>query len=163
MEIDSVLREKLAAALAAYLRGEMLSDALDAVVWDVHDAPTADREVREIALAIWSVYDDFVDHPVCVNEQEWQALRRYLAFLKARVPLRADADYRPFPSRAAWPEHEGLLDEFRLPPYDPIEHGRRRAQLRVAQRKYLWSTWGVLIGSAVVVLLIVAGAYLSCR
>jgi len=79
-DVDLQARSRLAAATAAYMRGEMRSFAFDEVVDEAMENSTDDA-LFDVAYQLWLFYDDFVDHSVSVSPQGWEYLRRLLAFL----------------------------------------------------------------------------------
>jgi len=185
-DVDLQARSRLAAATAAYMRGEMGSFAFDEVVDEAMDNSTDDG-LSKVAYRLWLFYDDFVDHSVHASPQGWEYLKRLLAFLTTdyviteRVhrtwhrgqlvafgslaalvaaylawcnsahwplflltcigaalavrygtdpPVRETSDleelwqFSPFLSQEDWQGRARLVDQYRIPAYDPQEHAR---------------------------------------
>jgi len=113
------------------MRGEIRSRAFDdrnSLYCEQGRSP--DRSLVEISYLLWTIHDDFIDHPISVSPEAWAALERSVAFL--RTDLEAPAKTRRAPVPPAWPfhdepewlAHEHLIRDSRIPEYDPAIHGR---------------------------------------
>lgn len=84
MAVNRESRDRLASAVAAYMRGEIGNLALDEVVQNLS---SDDETVNHLALMFWFLYDDFKDHPLHITDEGWYGLQRALAFLKTDLEL----------------------------------------------------------------------------
>jgi hypothetical protein len=80
MAVDRPSRDRLARALAGYLRGEIDNFALDEQVFTSGDR--ADITLHDVACSLWYFYDDIKSHTVHASPEGWQYLVRCLVFLK---------------------------------------------------------------------------------
>lgn len=154
--VDRQARTALRSAIVDYMRGATRTFAFQDA-YEVHER-SADSCVRRIVEVVYCFHDDFVDHPISVSRQRWDALRRAVAFLgtdQQGVAERAAASW-PFADEASWKAHEHLLDSLALPDYNEAVHGRR-----VRPAWHTVPTWlGVLVIVAVVVMGFVALEFL---
>jgi len=121
--------------------------------YEAHER-SPDDDVRGIVAVVYSFHDDFIDHPISVSRQRWDALRRAVSFLGTDLQGVAEraTEWWPYADEASWRAHENLLDALTLPDYDEAVHGRR-----VRPAWHTVPTWlGVLVIVAVVVLGFVA-------
>lgn len=84
MPVDRVARDRFASTLAAYMRGVVDNFALDEAGFE---ADTDDSTVRRLGLAVWYCYDDGKSHPMSVSSEEWESLRRVIAFLRSDLEV----------------------------------------------------------------------------
>ncbi len=134
MAVNRELRDRLANALAAFMRGELRSFAFDSVVSNVRSLRAGDEALDGLALSLWFLYDDIADHPICVDRNGWDVARRCLAFLKSDQEALGEGDFAPFLTEEAWDEAECLLAPFGLPEYDATAIKRHE---RVRSRDFL--------------------------
>jgi hypothetical protein len=154
--VDHQARTALRSAIVDYMRGATRSFAFQ----DAYEAleRSSDDDVRRIVEVVYCFHDDFIDHPISVSRQRWDALRRAVAFLGTEQQGVAErtADSWPFADEASWRAHEHLLDSLALPDYSEAVHGRR-----VRPAWHTVPTWlGVLVMVAVVVMGFVALEFL---
>ena len=100
MSVDRAARDRLASALAAYLRSEVDNFA-------VHDAGlgapwTDDATLRCVRSGVWLSYDDLKSHSVSATPEAWEALRRTIAF------LRSDLEFRTPGARNRWQPRQSI-------------------------------------------------------
>ena len=100
MPLDRAARDRLAAILAQYMRGEVDNFALDEVAMD---AESDDDAVHAIGTGLWCTYDDFRRHTVRADHRVWETMRRTVAFLKTDLDLP-----QPKPKRRRWLHREQL-------------------------------------------------------
>jgi hypothetical protein len=97
----------------------------------VSNAAVDDPTLRRISYILWTIHDDFIDHPICVSAECWESLSRIVIFLGTDlelvpVPRRAPVPrFWPFATESDWRAYEHLLPAWDLPPYDPAAHSRR--------------------------------------
>lgn len=149
MPVDRANRDRAAAAIAAYLRGEIDNFKLDDETLGLR---TRDRAVIDTSLGVWLLYHDIKRHTVRCSPEAWAFLVRCVAFLRTDAEAHAkltDAtlDYAPFPSADAWEAHRASAEPKELPPYDPIRHAppRRGAFDRFLCGRFSWLRVGVLV------------------
>lgn len=130
MAADRKARTDLRDALISYMSGEIRTFAFDdrnSVYFETK--LTEDRSVREIAHILYSIHDDFIDHPISVSPEGWLFLRRVVAFLGTELEIGQTAsplpESWPFRDEAEWKANEHLGNERRIPEYDPDIHHRR--------------------------------------
>ena len=151
-------RSQMAAAIVAFMRGEIDNFAFDDAVWA---AAEADPKSRVIARTLWLLYDDVKRHPVRVGRPGWQSLRRCVAFLLTPEPVLEPSDGRtdastlwPFGSWASVRAAAPVLASVDLPAYDPAVHGRPvRARDVAIGNGWYW------IAGALLLLLVAALAF----
>ena len=101
MSVDRAARDRLASALAAYLRGEADNFAVDDA--GLGSPWTDDATLRSIQSGVWLAYDDLKSHPVSATPGLWEALRRTIAF------LRSDLEFRTPPwGRNRWQARQSI-------------------------------------------------------
>jgi hypothetical protein len=100
MPVDRAARDRLAAVLAQYMRGEADNFALDEAAAGVK---TDDEAVLRLGRELWFAYDDLKRHSVSADRRLWEALRRTIAFLRSDIPLPSEK-----PTRRRW-LHPGQL------------------------------------------------------
>ncbi len=128
MAIDRPAREVVLNALLQYMRGETRSYGFDDRITPYFNRKgTADEGLRQIANALWRIYDDFIDHPISVTAEGWEALRRTLAYLQTDLELAKNCPRQtwPFASEQQWHEHQPLAEKLDLPLFDPAIHSRQ--------------------------------------
>ena len=119
--IDREKRERLRAALAAYLRGELRTFAFDDENCACGD--TKDESLRLISRQLYLIHDDTVDHPISVSEPVWAQLQQIAAFLGTDLEAAAQQHPAwPFADEQQWQAHRQLALELALPAYDPAVH-----------------------------------------
>jgi len=124
MSIDRRARADLRNALINYLIG-----AIRTFEFDDHNWPcfkSSDRSLQEVARVLYSIHDDIIDHPICVSNYAWEALRRVVAFLATDLEIQAakrDPSW-PFHDEKEWQNHGHFVNELGLPDYDPEIHYR---------------------------------------
>ncbi|MGQ0635348.1 MAG: hypothetical protein ACT4QC_12110 [Planctomycetaceae bacterium] len=130
MAADRQARTNLRDALVAYMRGEIRTFAFDdrnSVYFG--QRRTEDRSVLEISHALWTIHDDFIDHPISVASEGWMVLQRVVAFLatdlEASAVTKPLAPSWPFRDESEWLAHERFSRSCLLPEYDAQLHGRR--------------------------------------
>jgi hypothetical protein len=82
MAADRKARADLRNALVSYMRGDIRTfefDDRNSVYFE--QGLTEDRSVRDIGRVLWSMHDDFIDHPISVSSDGWLVLKRIVAFL----------------------------------------------------------------------------------
>lgn len=79
--VDRAARDRLADVLAAYMRGEVDNFALDDACGA--SCPGRDPGCRRTAAALWYFYDDLKPHRCYGSAEQWEMLRRMLAFLRS--------------------------------------------------------------------------------
>ena len=84
MAVDRAARDRLAFALAAFMRGEVDNFALDDACFE---SVTDDRTVDELGRLLWFFYDDCKPHRISVAREGWELLRRCVAFLRSDLEL----------------------------------------------------------------------------
>ncbi len=107
------------------MAGEISTFAFDDDISSCHRSK--DRGVSEVSRALSNIHDDFIDHPISVGSDAWEALRRIVAFLGTDLEI-GNAKRRtpwPFVNEQEWQANECLLNSFNLPSYDPAFHGRQ--------------------------------------
>jgi hypothetical protein len=127
MTVDREARLALRDALVRYMTGEIKSFEFDDTVSPLADAKApGDGGLRQIARALWMMYDDLIDHPISVLPEGWDALRRTLAFLQTDIDDVGGGRCPawPFASEEEWRRNAHLLNGITLPPYDAAVHGR---------------------------------------
>lgn len=132
MVADRKARADLRDALVSYMRGDIRTfefDDRNSVYFE--KGLTDDRSVREIGSVLWSMHDDFIDHPISVTPEGWLFLMRVVAFLGTELELAPTARRKrlptcwPFRDEAEWLANESTGHDTRIPEYDPDVHGRR--------------------------------------
>jgi hypothetical protein len=130
--VDRKARTDLRDALISYLRGEIRTFEFD----DRNSAYfeqrlTEDQSVRDVSRILWTMHDDFIDHPVSVTAEGWQFLKRVVAFLGTDLELppagrgKHFSLFWPFHNESDWLANETAGPDPRIPEYDPKIHGRR--------------------------------------
>ncbi|MBS0263836.1 MAG: hypothetical protein JSS02_18000 [Planctomycetes bacterium] len=131
MVADRKARADLQDALASYMRGDISTFAFD----DRNSAyfeggQTQDQSVLEISRVLWTMHDDFVDHPISVSREGWLFLKRVVTFLDTDLELRETprwtrlSEFWPFRDATEWSENESTGLDRQIPDYDPDKHGR---------------------------------------
>ena len=148
MSVDRELRDRLADALAGYMKGGIRSHALDDVVWPISRSETSDEDVRLVAEWIWMTYDDTYNHRVFGSSKLWDAYRAAFAFLKSDATLgkRTLDDFAASRSAGEQASDEAALAAYELPEYDPDLHTRAfesRLMNWVFTRRVRW--WHVIL------------------
>jgi hypothetical protein len=122
MPVDRSKRDRIANAIAAYLRGEIDNFALGD---QIRGLDTNDNSLCGLSLMIWSLYDDVRRHTVHASPEDWNFLIRCVAYLRTDLEFTASyeapANCCPFPSDELWLAHR-LVDDDRIPSYDPERH-----------------------------------------
>jgi hypothetical protein len=174
--VDVAARRELADLIAAYLRGEIVTERFSTRCNGLLDR-TADTDIRKVVLTLQYCLEDRMTQPTWLSQEQWHALLRMIAFLNTEhrltprifpVPAKqklaanvvlllwvvalvagpvgwlvigalwwrlrrtmcasqerevaALAAFVPFRSEADWHEHEGVLESYSLPPYDPVRY-----------------------------------------
>ncbi|MBA3483485.1 MAG: hypothetical protein H0T51_16880 [Pirellulales bacterium] len=125
--VDRQARANLRDALVQYMTGKIQTFAFDDRNSKyISSRSTIDLSVRAISCELYSIHDDFVDHPISVTPEGWETLRRVVAFLGTDLHLQADASGGawPFIDENQWRDCESLAAECALPNFDPIVHSR---------------------------------------
>ena len=124
MPIDRPSRNRAAAALAAYLRGEIDNYKLDEEIF----CGTKDRALIKVSGQIWHCYCDIRRHSVRASPEGWEFLTRCLAYfhsdLEEAIGFRRDPQCAPFPTQTLWQAHEHLIEPERVPAYDAAKHAQ---------------------------------------
>jgi hypothetical protein len=124
MPLDRSSRNSAAAALAAYLRGEIDNLTLDKEIF----CGGKDRALFKVSVQIWRCYCDIRRHSVNASPEGWEFLTRCLAYfhsdLEEPIRFRRDPRCAPFRTPALWQAHRHLLEGDNLPAYDPAQHAR---------------------------------------
>jgi hypothetical protein len=142
-------REKAAAIIAAYLRGEVDNFALDDATMGYTGK---DESIRWIGLGLWPAYDDIKRHRVSLNKKGWQVFRRCIAFLQTDLELprsnrKSDNTVWPFQTRQDIFTSRPRLKQFGLPRYNLAVHSlpiRSRIEISL-----IWLLW-IVIAAALV-------------
>jgi hypothetical protein len=89
-------RESLLKVLVAFMRGEIKSDQFDEqrIVWEEECRKSQDEGAAQVCFLLWHFYDDVDAHPISVSPEQWDALRRYAAFLKTDLELETIVRWR---------------------------------------------------------------------
>ena len=88
---DRLARDDMIQATLAFMRRDIDNDGLDQRVGPYLGLSAPSATVRMAAGLVWSCYDEFHTHAVPPHLQDWDSLRRILAFLKTDRPLREEA------------------------------------------------------------------------
>lgn len=132
MVADRKVRAVLRDALISYMRGDIGTfefDDRNSIYFE--QGLTEDRSVRDIGRVLWTMHDDFIDHPISVSPEGWQVLKRVVLFLGTDLELPPPARHKrlplfwPFCDEAEWLANEQPGSDRRIPEYDPAIHGRR--------------------------------------
>jgi|SRR5579863_3089702 len=132
MAADHKARAELRDALVSYMRGDIRTfefDDRNSVYFE--KGLTEDRSVRGIGRVLWSMHDDFIDHPISVTPEGWQFLIKVVTFLRTDLELAPAARRKPLPpcwpfrDEAEWLANEPTGNDARIPEYDPYVHSRQ--------------------------------------
>ena len=123
--VDRKARTDLRNALVSYITGEIRAFEFDDRNSEYFR--TTDTSVQQISRFLYSIHDDFIDHPISVSAQGWSVLRRILAFLSTDLDIKTSVNDStwPFHDEEQWYANEHLVDEIGLSEYDPVIHGRQ--------------------------------------
>ncbi len=80
--VDRAARDKAAGLLERYLREEIGASDLDEGLQKIDDE-TEDPTLNHVILQLWFFYDDFLDHKVVAEKEQWDFLQRLLLLLKS--------------------------------------------------------------------------------
>jgi len=80
--VDRAARDKAADLLDRYLREEIGASDLDEGLQKVDDE-TEDPTLGHVILQLWFFYDDFLDHKVVAEKEQWDFLQRLLLLLRS--------------------------------------------------------------------------------
>ena len=123
MRVDRPNRDRIANAIAAYLRGEIDNFALDDLT---RELDTDDNSLFRLSLMTWPLYDDVRRHTVHASPEDWNFLIRCVAYLRTDLEFTASyeapANCCPFPSDELWLAHRRLVDDDRIPSHDSERH-----------------------------------------
>ncbi|MFH5804526.1 hypothetical protein [Alienimonas sp. DA493] len=84
--VDRPARDRLAAAVRAFLDGELWAFAFDETIWEIRDA-TDDPTVQAVCDRLWYHYDDCDDHAAALSREEWNYFQRLLLILESDAHL----------------------------------------------------------------------------
>src|SRR5262249_34981932 len=130
--VDRKARTDLRDALVSYMRGDIRTFEFD----DRNSAyfeqgRTEDRSVHDVARVLWTMHDDFIDHPVSVSAEGWRILARVATFLATDLELSPTAAQKhlppfwPFGDESEWLASERSGSDPRIPKYDPELHAQQ--------------------------------------
>jgi hypothetical protein len=141
------LRRQLASELVTFMKGEIGSNVFDDRLDEIWRQAGQDRYLGDLCQALWaSLYDDFKNHFIRVNDEGWQALKRHQAFLHtdgsfawprrkgkwpffSRLPA-APTPFAPFAGEEHWRANCHVLEPYGLPVNAPVYRGRPPGPVR---------------------------------
>jgi hypothetical protein len=80
--VDRAARDQTADLLEQYLREEIDAFDLDEGLQKIDDE-TEDKTLDHVILQLWFFYDDFLDHKVTADKEQWDFLQRLLLLLRS--------------------------------------------------------------------------------
>ena len=124
MTIDHQARMNLQKAVVGYMAGNIRTYRFDDENSDCQHSP--DSSVRQISRILYTLHDDFIDHPISVTPHHWAALLRVVAFLGTELEIgsKEKGPEWPFRDHDEWKSHQNRLSNFDLPEYDISVHYR---------------------------------------
>ena len=94
--VDREGRDKVAAAVRAYMAEEIGASEFDDRIFRVYNGPTEDQTLMDVVRAYWGCYDDLKDHKIVASKQEWDYFNRLL------LVLESDAEREEITVRRRW-------------------------------------------------------------
>lgn len=85
--IDRPARDRVIAAMEAYMNDEITAFAFDEAL---NDISSDDAAVNEATVFLWYFYDDLIDHPIHATKELWNVMYRIILFLQNDADLETE-------------------------------------------------------------------------
>lgn len=85
--IDRPARDRMVAAIEAYMNDEIMAFAFDEAL---NDISSEDAAVNEATVFLWYFYDDIIDHPIHATKELWNVMYRIILFLQSDADLETE-------------------------------------------------------------------------
>ena len=84
--IDRAARDKMVAAIEAYLNDEIMAFDFDDALVDIA-CKTTDDAVKDMQYVLWFFYDDLKDHKIVASKEAWNLMCRIILFLRSNAEI----------------------------------------------------------------------------